>query len=170
MLRGWAQTNMSHELEELLRIKRRRLSALRRQIAQFGYNAPVELTTERDELEQELGVSSKVVDPIIKGELPDDIMAAIRAYGIPASVNNALQLVNAGLYDLKKAFDEHRVELHGVKEQVLPIAADVQALKKDNEDGKRGRARNFYLFLLVILMLTVIAAVVIALALQVFGP
>jgi hypothetical protein len=157
------------ELQDLLKIKRRRLTTLRKQIAQYGYSAPAELTMERDELEQEIGASTKVIDPIVRGELPDDIMAALRAYGVPASINNALQLVESALYDLRKAFDEHKQELHSVKDVVMPLREDVKALKKDNDEGKRGRSRNFKLFLAVIGMLVVVVAVIIPMAVRVFG-
>ncbi len=168
--RGGAMAgNEEKELEDLLKIKKRRLTTIRKQIAQFGYSAPAELKMERDELEQEIGASSKVIDPIVKGELPDDIMAALRAYGVPASVNNALQLVEGALYDLRKAFDEHKQELHAVRDVVMPLRVDVQELKKDNDEGKRGRSRNFKLFLAVIGLLVIIIAVVIPMALRVFG-
>lgn len=157
------------ELEDLLRIKRRRLNALEKQVARLGYSASAELVNERDDLRAELDKSQKAIEPIVKGELPDDIMAALRAYGIPASVNNALQLVESRLYDLKRIFEEYRQELHAVKDQVMPLRADVQALKVDNEEGKRGRKRNFQLFIVAIVLLIVIAAVVIPTAARVFG-
>jgi hypothetical protein len=161
--------NEERELEDLLKIKKRRLTTLRKQIAQYGYSAPAELTMERDELEQEIGASSKVIEPIVRGELPDDIMAALRAYGVPASVNNALQLVEGALYDLKKAFDEHKQELHAVKDVVMPLRADVQALKVDNDEGKRGRRRNYRLFMFVIGLLMLVVAVIVPMAVRVFG-
>lgn len=161
--------NEERELEDLLKIKKRRLTTLRKQIAQFGYGAPAEMLTERDELEQDIGASSKVIEPIVKGELPDDIMAALRAYGVPASVNNALQLVEGALYDLRKAFEGHQQELHAVKDVVMPLRADVQDLKTDNEEGKRGRTRNYRLFLAVIVLLLIVVAVVVPTAVRVFG-
>lgn len=157
------------ELEELIRIKRRRLNVLEKQVARLGYTAPPELVNERDDLKAELDKSQKIVDPIVKGDLPDDIMAALRAYGVPASVNNALQLVEAALYELRKAFEAHRAELHAVKDVVMPLREDVQALKVDNEEGKKGRRRNFHLFLAVIGLLLVVIAVVIPMAARVFG-
>lgn len=133
------------ELEDILRIKKRRLSQLDKQIARFGYSAPPEVVTERDELREEVARSQKAIDPIVKGELPDDIMAALRAYGVPASVNNALQLVEAALYELRKSLADHRVELHDMKDKVTAMVADVQDLKKDTDEGKSGRRRNFKL-------------------------
>ena len=150
--------NEERELEDLLKIKKRRLTTLRKQIAQFGYSAPAELLTERDELEQEIGASTKVIEPIVRGELPDDIMAALRAYGVPASVNNALQLVEGALYDIKKAFTEHKQELHDVKDKVTTLNVDVRELKRDNEEGMGGRRRNFLLLLTVIALLVAILA------------
>lgn len=137
--------NEERELQDLLRIKKRRLSALKRQAATLGYTTPPELRNEIEDLERETNSSSQVIEPIVKGELPDDIMVALRAYGVPASVNNALQLVEAALYELKKALTEHKTELHGVKDKVNVISVDVQVLKADTEEGKSGRRRNFKL-------------------------
>lgn len=164
------------ELEELLRIKRQRLSTLRKQIARLGYGAPAELLTERDELEQEIGVSTKVVDPIVRGELPDDIMAAIRAYGVPASVNNALQLVEDAIYDVKKAiatlqnaYEKHGVELHDVKDKVITLNIDVRDLKNDNEEGKYGRRRNFIIQCVNFVILCGVVSAIVVLAIKVVG-
>jgi hypothetical protein len=137
--------NEERELQDLLRIKRRRLSALKRQAATLGYTTPPELRNEIEDLERETNSSSQVIEPIVKGELPDDIMAALRAYGVPASVNNALQLVEAALYELRKESAGHRSELHSVKDQVIVVSADVQTLKADVEEGRYGRRRNFKL-------------------------
>jgi hypothetical protein len=133
------------ELQDLLRIKKRRLAQLKRQAASLGYGAPPELKNEIEDLERETASSSQVIEPIVKGELPDDIMVALRAYGVPASVNNALQLVEVALYDLKKGLAEHRTELHDVKDKVITLNVDMREVKRDNEEGKHGRRRNFRL-------------------------
>ncbi len=144
--------NEERELESLLRIKKRRLAVLRKQAATLGYNATPELLNEIEDLQRETDSSERVIAPITKGELPDDIMAALRAYGVPASVNNALQLVNAGLYDLKQLFKDQGAEIHALKDQVLPMVADVKALQEDTKEGKSGRRRNFKLQVLSIIL------------------
>lgn len=96
------------ELEELLRIKRRRLNELNKQIARLGYSAPPHLVTERDDLKAEIEKEKPVLEPIIKGELSDETMAILRAYGVPAAVSNAIMLVEQGLGDFKKEFREYR--------------------------------------------------------------
>lgn len=140
------------ELEGLLRIKKRRLAQLKKQAAAVGYNATPELLNEIEDLQRETDSSARAIEPIVKGELPDDIMAALRAYGVPASVNNALQLVNAGLYDLKQLFKDQGAELHALKDQVLPMVADVRGLQEDTKEGKSGRRRNFKLQVLSIIL------------------
>lgn len=144
--------NEERELEGLLRIKKRRLAQLRKQAATLGYSATPELLNEIEDLQRETDSSARVIEPITKGELPDDIMVALRAYGVPASVNNALQLVNAGLYDLKQLFKDQGAELHALKDQVLPMVADVKALQEDTKEGKSGRRRNFKLQVLSIIL------------------
>lgn len=41
-------------------------------------------------------------------------------------------------------------QLHELNKVVLPIAADMQDLKRDNDEGKSGRRRNFWLLMLSI--------------------
>jgi hypothetical protein len=157
------------ELEDLLRIKKRRLAQLKRTAATKGYDAQPELRNEIEDLERETHSSSQVVDPIVKGELPDDIMAALRAYGVPASVNNALQLVEAGLYDIGKKLGEHRVELHDVKDKVTTLNADVRELKRDNEAGVRGRRRNWRMQVFNLVLMVIILGGMALLAMQIHG-
>jgi hypothetical protein len=109
--------NEERELEDLLRIKKRRLLQLEKQVARLGYGATPELVNERDDLKQEIGASTKVIEPIVRGELPDDIMAALRAYGVPASVNNALQNFEARLYEWRKEFIEFRDQQSRLREK-----------------------------------------------------
>lgn len=155
------------ELQDLLRIKKRRLAQLKRQAANLGYAAPPELRNEIEDLERETNSSSQVIEPIVKGELPDDIMVALRAYGVPASVNNALQLVEAALYDLKKALEDHRVELHDVKDKVITLNIDMREVKRDNEEGKHGRRRNFIIQCVNFVILCGVVSAIIVLAFRV---
>lgn len=128
------------DLEDVLRIKKRRLTQLEKQVARLGYNAPPEMVNERDDLRAEVQKDTKALEPVIKGELSEEALAALRAYGVPASVSNALMLVES-------AIDAVKTELHEVKNMVIKANADVHDLKKDNEEGKSGRARNFRLLI-----------------------
>lgn len=96
------------ELADLLRIKRKRLAVLNKQIAQLGYSAPPHLITERDDLQAELDKDKPVLEPIIKGEVSDDTMAALRSWGVPGAVSNAIMLLEQGLNDFKKEFHRYR--------------------------------------------------------------
>jgi hypothetical protein len=135
------------EIEEVLRIKRRRLNQLEKQVARFGYNAPPELVNERDDLRAELEKDKKALEPVIKGELSEEALAALRSYGVPASVSNALMLVETAIDSVKDALKDTQVELHDVKDKVIVLNIDMREVKRDNEEGKSGRRRNFRLLL-----------------------
>jgi len=96
------------ELADLLRIKRRRLAVLNKQIAQLGYAAPPHLITERDDLQAEFDKDKPVLEPIIKGEVSEDTMAALRSWGVPAAVSNAIMLLEQGMADFKHEFYRFR--------------------------------------------------------------
>jgi hypothetical protein len=89
--------NEQRDLEVIQQIKRRRLIELQKDQATMGRSTPPEIRTEIADLKRELGV----VDPIIKGELSDDTLAALRQFGMPASLANAIQNFEGRLYDLK---------------------------------------------------------------------
>lgn len=97
-----------HDLAELLKLKRRRLRELERTVARYGNDAPPHVVTERDDLQAELEQDSSALEPVINGELSNDALAALRAYGIPASVKSALQNFEQRLYDLNRAFQQFR--------------------------------------------------------------
>lgn len=96
------------ELEELLRIKKQRLAELNKQVARLGYEAPPHLVNERNDLRAEIETDKKALEPVIKGELSDEALAALRAYGLPSSISNAIMLINTGLGDLKDEVREFR--------------------------------------------------------------
>ena len=96
------------ELADLLRIKRKRLAVLNKQIAQLGYAAPPHLITERDDLQAEIDKDKPVLEPIIKGEMPEDTLAALRSWGVPAAVSNAIMLLEQGVADFKHEFHTYR--------------------------------------------------------------
>lgn len=135
------------ELEEVLRIKRRRLNQLEKQVARLGYSAPPELVNERDDLRAEVDRDKKALEPIVKGELSEEALAALRAYGVPASVSNALMLVESAIDSVRDALQDTKVELHDVKDKMIVLNVDVRELKRDNEAGKSGRVRNFWLLI-----------------------
>lgn len=99
------------ELEELLRIKKQRLAALNQQVARLGYEAPAHLVVERNDLRAEIEADKKALEPIIKGEISEEALAAIRSYGLPASISNALLMLDQGLKDLKDEFREFRDQI-----------------------------------------------------------
>lgn len=133
------------ELEEVLRLKRRRLAELQKDLARLGYDAPPALRTEEEDLRHELEKERRILEPVINGELSDEALAALRAYGLPASISRAIMMVEQAIGDLRRMVQAQQSELHAVKDKVLPMAADIQALKRDNEEGKHGRRRNFWL-------------------------
>lgn len=89
--------NEQRDLEVIQQLKRRRLNELLKDQAQMGRGTPAETRTEIADLKRELGV----VDPIVKGDLSDDTMAALRHFGLPASLANAIQNFEGRLWDLK---------------------------------------------------------------------
>jgi hypothetical protein len=95
------------ELEELLRIKRRRLFELRKQAAELGRNTPPEVRTEIADLTKDVEGDIKVLEPVVAGALSDDVLKALRQFGIPASLANSIQRFEESLYELKQ--DVHRL-------------------------------------------------------------
>jgi hypothetical protein len=89
--------NEQRDLEVIQQIKRRRLLELQKDQATFGRSTPPEVRTEIADLKRELGV----VDPIVRGELSNDTLAALRQFGMPASLANAIQNFEGRLWDLK---------------------------------------------------------------------
>jgi len=92
------------EIEEVLRLKRRRLNELQKDLARLGYDAPPALRTEEEDLRKALEKDRRILEPVIKGELSDEALAALRAYGLPASIASALQNFEARLYDWRREF------------------------------------------------------------------
>lgn len=89
--------NEQRDLEVIQQLKRRRLTELQKDQAIMGRSTPPEVRTEIADLQREL----RVVEPIIKGELSDDMLAALRQFGMPASLANAIQNFEGRLWDLK---------------------------------------------------------------------
>jgi len=92
------------EIEEVLRLKKRRLRELQKDLARLGYDAPPALRTEEEDLRNELEKERRILEPVMKGELSDEALAALRAYGLPASIASALQNFEARLYDWRREF------------------------------------------------------------------
>jgi hypothetical protein len=99
---GTLNDNEQRDLEVIREIKRRRLLELQKQQARRGLNTPPEVKIEIEDLRRELGV----VEPIIRGDLGDDVLAALRQFGLPASLSNAIQSFESRLYDLSIKFKE----------------------------------------------------------------
>lgn len=109
------------ELEDVLRIEKRRLGELRKQAAALGRNTPAEIRMEIEDLTRKTSRGVDVVEAVVSGELPPSVLDALRAYGVPASIANAVQNFEARLYEWRRDFIEFR---------------DMQSRlrQKDNED------------------------------------
>lgn len=103
-------------LAELLRVKRRRLRELEKVVARYGNDAPPHIVTERDDLRDQLEQDSSALEPVINGDLSADAMAALRAYGIPASIKSAMQHFEQRLYDLNNDFRQFRANQERIRE------------------------------------------------------
>lgn len=89
--------NEQRDLEVIQQLKHRRLGELEKQAAILGRSTPAEIRMEITDLKKELGV----VNPIIRGELSEEMLSALRNFGIPAAMANAIQNFEARLYDLR---------------------------------------------------------------------
>jgi hypothetical protein len=89
--------NEQRDLEVIQQIKRRRLLELEKDAATYGRSTPPEIRIEIADLKKEL----RVVEPIIQGDLSEEMLAALRNFGIPAALANAIQNFEARLYDMK---------------------------------------------------------------------
>lgn len=105
------------QLEDILRIKRRRLNELEKQIARLGYSAPPELVNERDDLRAEVNKDTKALEPVIKGELSEEALSALRIYGMPASIQNTLQSFEERIYDLRRQLSAYQDQQSRIREK-----------------------------------------------------
>jgi hypothetical protein len=110
--------NEQRELEVIQQIKRQRMFELQKQAAELGRSTPPEIRIEIANLKRELGV----VDPIVKGELSDEILSALRQYGMSASLANAIQNFEGRLWDLKNDVRDLRRLMMGFLLALLFVA------------------------------------------------
>jgi hypothetical protein len=144
------------ELEEVLRIEKRRLVELKKQAATFGRNTPAEIRIEIEDLTRRTSRGVKVVEEIVSGELPPSILDALRAYGVPASIANAVQNFEARLYEWRKEFLDHRDTQARLRE------ADRQDREtRQQETDKQREQVNLRLTRIEVLGLLILLAIVV---------
>ena len=105
------------ELEDVLRIEKRRLLELRKQAATLGRNTPAEIRMEIEDLTRRTSRGVEVVEAVVSGELPPSVLDALRAYGVPASIASAVQNFEARLYEWRREFVEFRDMLSRLREK-----------------------------------------------------
>lgn len=105
------------ELEDVLRIEKRRLLELRKQAAQMGRNTPAEIRIEIEDLTRRTSRGVEVVEAVVSGELPPSVLDALRAYGVPASIAAAVQNFEARLYEWRREFIEFRDQQSRLREK-----------------------------------------------------
>jgi hypothetical protein len=104
------------ELEDVLRIEKRRLLELRKQAAAMGRNTPAEIRIEIEDLTRRTSRGVEVVEAVVSGELPPSVLDALRAYGVPASIANAVQNFEARLHEWRREFVEYRNQQSRLRE------------------------------------------------------
>ena len=105
------------ELEDVLRIEKRRLAELRKQAAALGRNTPAEIRIEIEDLARRTSRGVEVVEAVVSGELPPSVLDALRAYGVPASIANAVQNFEHRLYEWRKEFEAFRDQQSRLREK-----------------------------------------------------
>lgn len=105
------------ELEDVLRIEKRRLVELRKQAAQLGRSTPPEIRIEIEDLTRRTSRGVAVVEAVVSGELPPSVLDALRAYGVPASIAAAVQNFEARLYEWRREFLEFRDQQSRLREK-----------------------------------------------------
>ncbi len=104
------------ELEDVLRIEKRRLVELRKQAATLGRSTPAEIRIEIEDLTRRTSRGVEVVEAVVSGELPPSVLDALRAYGVPASIANAVQNFEARLYEWRREFIAFRDQQSRLRE------------------------------------------------------
>lgn len=105
------------ELEDVLRIEKRRLAELRKQAAQLGRSTPAEIRIEIEDLTRRTSRGVAVVEAVVSGELPPSVLDALRAYGVPASIANAMQNLEARLWEWRREFLDFRDQQFRLREK-----------------------------------------------------
>lgn len=105
------------DLEDVLRIEKRRLAELRKQAATLGRSTPAEIRIEIEDLARRTSRGVEVVEAVVSGELPSSVLDALRAYGVPASIANAVQNFEHRLYEWRKEFLEFRDQQSRLREK-----------------------------------------------------
>ena len=128
------------ELEDVLRIEKRRLAELRKQAATLGRNTPAEIRIEIEDLTRRTSRGVAVVEAVVSGELPSSVLDALRAYGVPASIANAVQNFEARLYEWRRDFIEFRDQQSRLRE-----TENTERETRQQETDKQREQVNFRL-------------------------
>ena len=152
------------ELEEVLRLKRRRLRELQKDLARQGHDAPPALRTEEEDLRIELEKERRILEPVIKGELSDEALAALRAYGLPASIASALQNFEARLWEWRREFLEFRDQQSRLRE----TENTERETRQQQTDNQRDKV-NIRLTRIEAYVMTIGVLLIVVISLYVFG-
>jgi hypothetical protein len=139
------------ELEDVLRIEKRRLAELRKQAAAMGRSTPAEIKIEIEDLTRRTSRGVEVVQSIVSGELPPSVLDALRAYGVPASIASAVQNFEARLYEWRREFLDFRDQQNAERE-----ARQLETDKQRDQVNTRLTRIEAYLMVVGILILIAI--------------
>jgi hypothetical protein len=145
------------ELEDVLRIEKRRLAELRKQAAAMGRSTPAEIKIEIEDLTRRTSRGVEVVQSIVSGELPPSVLDALRAYGVPASIASAVQNFEARLYEWRREFLDFRDQQSRLREQEN-TEREARQLETDKQrDQVNTRLTRIEAYLMVVGILILIA-------------
>ncbi len=155
------------DLEDVLRIEKRRLAELRKQAAALGRNTPAEIRIEIEDLARRTSRGVEVVEAVVSGELPPSVLDALRAYGVPASIANAVQNFEHRLYEWRREFIEYRDQQSRLRETESTERETRQQETDKQRESVNVRLVRIELYVQVVgLMLFVAVAVALYLAVR----
>ena len=88
----------TERLNELRDATQRRLHQLRLQKQTMGSQTPPYVLTEIAQAEKDL----RVLEPVTDETVSDPVLAALRQFGVPGALANAIQAVESSLWELKR--------------------------------------------------------------------
>ena len=138
---------------------RRNLRQLEEQSAKYAGDTPLHVTNQIDEER----VKIAALEPIASPPPKDDTQLFVARVGDGNGGNWAMLFSQFVLLNTRMTKQEEQnqriLDEQGLARiQRMTAGQDIDALKIDNEEGKRGRTRNFWLFILVIALLFAILA------------
>ena len=148
------------ELEDVLRIEKRRLLELRKQAATLGRNTPAEIRIEIEDLTRRTSRGVEVVEAVVSGELPPSVLDALRAYGVPASIASAVQNFEARLYEWRREFIEYRDQQSRLREKESTDRETRQQETDNQREHVNGRLIRIELSVRWLIFFSVVAIVI----------